>query len=385
MNPTSVQALEREPRERLLYLLRCALWGRPVDWTEAPDAATWTRIRQLAGTQGVTALVWEVVERLSGRLAPPREERLRWAFETRRIEQRWQRQQRCVARLAAFYARHGIRMMLLKGCGLSLDYRVPSHRPCGDVDIWLFGRQPEADALLTREWGIAVDTSKEHHTTFRLDDIPVENHYDFLNTRSSAANRRLERRLKSLAERPEESFTAGFTPVFLPPPTFGALFLLRHAAGHFAACGIGLRHLVDWTLFVVRRHDRIDWTEVERTARETGMEPFFAGLQALCVDHLGLDPALIPPFRRDPEFEERMLGALLGARMAVGIPQGRLAGISFRLRRWWRFRWMRRMVSDEPLALGFLRMTWLHVKRHLPLFVSCEAAGRRRRARGISG
>lgn len=36
-------------------------------------------------------------------------------------------------------------MMVLKGYGLSLNYLKPSHRPCGDIDIWLFGKQKEAD------------------------------------------------------------------------------------------------------------------------------------------------------------------------------------------------------------------------------------------------
>ena len=371
-----------DPTSLLFLLLRRAL-GNPAEELRglaSCDAAVWERLFRLARRQGVAALIWEAVGRLPAALQPPRALRLRWAFETERIEQRWERQRRCVARLAAFYARHGIRMLLLKGYGLSLDYPVPEHRPCGDVDIWLFGRQAEADALLAREWGIAVDTRKEHHTTFRLDDIPVENHYDFLDTRAHASNRRLESLLKHLAASPGEAVPVAGITVFRPPATFQALFLLRHAAGHFAACGIGVRHLVDWTLFVTHHHERIDWSIVERAVRESGMEPFANCFRALCIEYLGLDESWMPPIGRNRTLEDRVLQALLEASFREAIPRSRLRSIRFRWRRWWSLRWMRRLVYKEPFARSFLRMVWRHLKGHLPPLHRREVQERHRRA-----
>ena len=338
------------------------------------------QVRGLKIFANILSLLWEVLERLPAEQQPPKALRLRWAFETVRVERRWRRQYRAVARLAAFYARHGIPMMLLKGCGLSRCYPVPEHRPCGDVDIWLFGHQPGGDAALARELGIEVDTQKEHHTTFRLDDIPVENHYDFLNTRTCASNRRLERLLKRLAAHPGEFVEVGDTRVYLPPATFNALFLLRHAAGHFAGGAISLRHFADWMRFVAACHDRIDWPVVQSAVRKSGMHSFVDGFQGVCIGFLGLDADLLPPVRRDPRLERRILEAVLHPPFSGPVPGRRLPGIWFRLRRWWACRWMRRMVYDEPLALGFLRMLWIHVKRRLPLLQAREAADRARRA-----
>lgn len=59
--------------------------------------------------------------------------------------------------LASVYAQHGIRMMVLKGYGLSLNYPVPMHRPCGDVDFWNFGEYERADMVLEDELGIRID------------------------------------------------------------------------------------------------------------------------------------------------------------------------------------------------------------------------------------
>lgn len=99
--------------------------------------------------------------------------------------------------------------MLLKGYGVSLDYPIPAHRPCGDIDIWLFGQQEHADALLHREKGTAINLEKHHHTVFSLDGITVENHYDFLNVHAHASNREIEKKLQELAAEPEKKYCWG--------------------------------------------------------------------------------------------------------------------------------------------------------------------------------
>lgn len=64
-------------------------------------------------------------------------------------------------------------MMVLKGYACSLDWPKPVHRPCGDIDIWQFGKQKDADAALEAEKPVQVvqkgqefkvDSSHHHHT-----------------------------------------------------------------------------------------------------------------------------------------------------------------------------------------------------------------------------
>lgn len=88
------------------------------------------------------AQAWDGIQFLPEAVRPSKALRLQWAVNVDRIENTYRRQERAIARLAAFYREHAIPMMLLKGYGLSLFYPVPEHRPCGDIDIWLFGRQP---------------------------------------------------------------------------------------------------------------------------------------------------------------------------------------------------------------------------------------------------
>lgn len=67
-------------------------------------------------------------------------------------EYRYELYRRAIAELAGFYGEYGLKMMILKGYTCSLDWPKPEHRPCGDIDIWQFGKQNEADAFIRKEY-----------------------------------------------------------------------------------------------------------------------------------------------------------------------------------------------------------------------------------------
>lgn len=90
-------------------------------------------------------------------------------------------------------------MIVLKGYGLAQNYPIPCHRPCGDVDIYLFGEQEKADKLLQEKFGITIDKTHHHHTVFRFKNETEENHYDFLNVHVRPSNKRVEKKLKKMA------------------------------------------------------------------------------------------------------------------------------------------------------------------------------------------
>ncbi len=360
-----------QPVQHLFFvLLRAGLYpGRPIEEpSTGVSEAVWREIYALCVRQGVVAIVYDGMMRLldegvlKSEAAPSRALRLQWALNVERIEQRCAVQRGVIARLAAFYGSRGMRMLLLKGYGLSLLYPRPEHRPCGDIDIWLYGRQAEADELMRREWGTEIDEDVHHHTTFVLDGVMVENHYDFINIHSHLSNRPIERRLQELARQSGECVDVEGRPVELPSADFNALFLLRHAAMHFAAQEIGMRHVIDWTLFVAREHAAIDWEALYDMARRMNMHRFFDSLNALAIDCLGLDAACLPAFERNPELERRVLGDILHPEFSEKAPQGNvLRTIVFRMRRWWANRWKHRMVYNEGLLFTFL----VQVRSHL--------------------
>ncbi|MBO5685621.1 MAG: nucleotidyltransferase family protein, partial [Alistipes sp.] len=299
---------------------------------------------------------------LTAEQQPSRTLRLQWAVNVTQIEKRYKKQERALTHLAAFYHSYEIRMLLLKGYGLSLSYPRPEHRPCGDIDIWLFGEQERADQLLREAFQLVIDEEKHHHTVFTFEGVMVENHYDFLNVYAHRSNREIERRLQQLAR--EEGRVVRLTEgeVVLPSPDFNALFLLRHAAAHFAASEIGLRHVIDWLVFVKCEGASVNWVALEEMSRAMNMHRFFYCMQAMAVDHLGLDASLIPPFERDAALEERFLNEVLTPEFAESYQnKGFVKGLWIRLRRWWANRWKHRMVYREGLVSTFFVQLWSHL------------------------
>lgn len=355
----------------LFRLLREGL-GLRIDGADGPAAepADWSAVYRLAASQGVLAIAWDGLQRLIGKghlpadRQPDRALRLRWAYNVAQIEKRYARQRDALVKLADLYGSNGISTMLLKGYGLSLLYPRPAHRPCGDIDIWLFGKQAEADQALRRNCGIVVDEGEHHHTVFTFDGVPVENHYDFLNVHAHLSNRGIERRLKRLAAAPEQCEAIGVDGriLYLPSADFHALFLLRHAAAHFAAAEIGLRHVVDWALFVGSCSGRIDWPVLERIARVQNMTRFLHCLNAIAIDCLGLDSRLVPSFGRDEALERRVLNEIIHPEFDAAAPKGGIVGVlCFKFRRWWANRWKHRIVYRESLVETF----FVQLRSHL--------------------
>lgn len=335
-----------------------------------------------ASSHNISAISWDYLQKViaegqrSMDRQPSKAERIQWALATEQVERKYARQKAVIAKLARFFAKHGIRMMILKGYGLSLNYPVPNHRPCSDVDIWLFeesstsdGRikrhsaQERVDNLLREHFNIEIDEDKHHHTVFYVDGVMVENHYDFLNVHAHRSNRVIEARLQALTQQDMESVEVDGTDVYLPSPDFHALFMLRHSAAHFAAERIVIRHLLDWRYFVEKYTTKIDWQSLNEMAQQMNMHRFLNCMNAICIDRLGLARDCVPEFDRDAMLEERVWNEILQPEFAEEKPQnaGYLKSWSYMFRRWWANRWKHRIVYNEGLVTTFLVQVWSHL------------------------
>lgn len=262
-------------------------------------------------------------------------------------------------------------MMLLKGYGLSLNYPVPSHRPVGDIDIYLWGRWAEADRMVEEKLGIQVDNSHHHHSVFGFEGYSVENHYDFVNVHSHRSSSSVEALFKGLAQdkgRAVCHLLPGGTEIFLPSPDLNALFIARHCAAHFAAEKMNLRQLLDWALFAAGHHQEVDWNLFWSEAEKMGMEKFVLCINAIAAEQLGFDASI---FHTPEEFRgfsahnrvlvARVLEDILSPAdfNATGLPPVRY--IWTRLRCWWHNRWKHRIVYSDSLFSTF----FVQLRSHL--------------------
>ena len=119
--------------------------------------------------------------------------------------------------------------MVVKGYACSLDWPKPNHRPCGDIDIWLFGKYREADDLVSNEKGLRVDNSHHHHTVLYWEDFMVENHYDFVNVHAHKSSAELEKVFKGLSQDDSHWVEVSGERVYLPSPKLYEAWALTRA------------------------------------------------------------------------------------------------------------------------------------------------------------
>ena len=355
----------------LFLLLRVAMQGREQDF-KAADAVVWDKVDwqgicDWAFAHNVAAIAFDGVLKLYERnqnlnLCIPKNVKFRLAAHQSALETNSQKHGKAIARLASFYKSHDISMMLLKGYGLSLYYPQPSHRPCGDIDIWLYGEQERADDLLRRECDVKIDEDKHHHTVFYIDGIMVENHYDFFNVYAHRSNSVVEKRLKDLATEKQMSLNIEGVEVDVPSANFNALFLLRHAAAHFAAAEINIRHVLDWALFVRGCTAEIDWLALDKITRRLNMHRFMYCLNAMSIDCLGFSETLFASFERDSKLENRVMKDILHPEFDEKSNSKNIVGVLYyKLRRWWCNRWKHRIVYNETLFSTFFVQLWSHI------------------------
>lgn len=353
--------------ERFLLHLVAVAFGADVSGVCKEEAlkTDWERVMSLAMRQGVGAVALDAIERIPAELRPERKILLPWIGCAMRLEQAYEGHQKRLGDFVEFYARNGIKVLLLKGYGCSLQWERPEHRPTGDVDIYLFGRQDEADALVEKELGIGVHREYHKHSTFDYRGVEVENHSKFIDDVSHRSNIRFERILMEQLSK-DECLKCPIDNVLLPSPTFNALFLLRHTGEHFASNEILLRHVLDVGTLFRKYHNVMDWSTVFDVYMETRMQDFFDGIATICVEFFGMDRKCFASadgrysYRHDKELALRILADIFTEKEHLPMSTVGIDTVGKKLRyaiskslRWWRNRWKYRLVYDENLFQSF--------------------------------
>ena len=357
-----------------------------------PKDVDWTALKVLADAQGLSAVVLDglnAVQSEGGMVngSMPKKMRLEWIGEVlQNFEGRFGLYEKAIGSLAGFYNQHGYKMMVLKGYGLSMNWPNPKHRPCGDIDIWLFGQQSEADDAID-SWFKAhgakreIDSSHHHHTVFEWQEFTVENHYDFLNVHHHKSNVEIEQILKELGGirhtgitdisksdgtkityvMVNDTSTGSATKVYLPSANLHALFMLRHAMSHFASTGFNLRQLLDWGFFVEKHGTEIDWLWLEGQLEHFGMKKCYDIFNAICVENLGFEVKIFPLVKFDPALKERVLNDILSPEFTEKESGGFFSRAVFKYRRWKANAWKHELCFSESLWGAFWSGVWNHL------------------------
>jgi hypothetical protein len=327
-----------------------------------PDNINWSELKALAEQHGLSAVVLDGIERLQDNQRPPQEFLLEWIGDVfQNYEYTYEQYCKAIAEMAGFYNAHGCKMMVLKGYACSLDWPKPSHRPCGDIDIWLFGKQKDADIVLAKEKGIKIDSSHHHHTVFYWRDFMVENHYDFINVHHHRSNVKIEKILKELGQDDSHCVELYSEKVYLPSPNLHALFLLKHLMMHFAAEGIMLRQLLDWGFYAKAHSKEIDWNWLVEVLKQYGMLEMFNTLNAICIEDFGFATSVFPRVQFNPYIKDRVLMEIINPKYGAELPKWFLTRFIFKIRRWKANEWKHRLCYRESMWSAFWSGVWNHI------------------------
>ena len=349
-----------ELKEAFFSLVRLGIGNASA--VRMPENVDWNALESLAAQHGLSAVLVDSIERLPEDKRPPKEILLQWIGETLQgYEYRYNLYLRSIGELAGFYNQHGYKMMLIKGLACGINWPKPEHRPYGDIDIWLFGKQEEADALLEKEKKLQVDKSEHHHTVFYWRDFMVENHYDFINVHHHKSNAEIEKVLKELGKDDSHSIDVYGEKVYIPSPNLHALFLLKHMMMHFAAEGITLRQLIDWTFFAKVHHKEVDWEWLLDVLDKYGMKDLFNAFNAICVEDLGFEACIFHEVQFNPMTKDRVLKDILSPEFSIDPPKNMIKRVFFKLRRWRGNSWKHELCYKESMWSAFWSGMWNHL------------------------
>lgn len=335
-------------------------------------------MKELAAKQGLSAVILDGVDELrvkSGELRVNLQEKIllaEWIGEVHQFyEQRYEQYLQAISNLAKFYNSHGFKMMVLKGYACSLNWPKPEHRPCGDIDIWLFGQQKEADAAL-EVWFKSlsgstcspsvqeskIDSSHHHHTVFNWQGFMVENHYDFVNVHARKSSKELEKVFKELGADDSHSVEVKGEKVYLPSPNLHALFLAKHMASHFTGANITLRQVLDWAFFVERHSSQIDQDWLIKILKDFHLNDFINIINAICVDELGFDAKIFPSVQFNPEIKSRVFNDIIHPEFEAASPKLLIPRLIYKYRRWQGNAWKQRLCYNETRWSAFWGGIW---------------------------
>lgn len=327
-----------------------------------PDNIKWTELKALAEQHGLSAIVLDGIERLPESKRPPQVFLLEWIGEVlQNYEYLYEQYVKAIMELAGFYNRHGYKMMVLKGYACSLDWPKPEHRPCGDIDIWQFGKQKEVDSLLGKEKGVEIDSSHHHHTVFYWRDFMVENHYDFINVHHHRSHVELEAILKELGQDDSQSVELYGEKVYLPSANLHALFLLKHLTLHFSTGEINLRQLLDWAFFVRAHGKDVDWERTENVIEQFGMKEIYGIFNAICVEELGFVPNIFNFVQYNPFLKQRAVEDIMRVTPANEVPMNMFRRVFYKYHRWKANEWKHELCYRDSMWSAFWSGVWNHL------------------------
>lgn len=336
----------------LFHLLRAAIGTEPCH-ERSLSSDEWRAMYRDSVVQGVTAVVFDFLKTLPKSEGLDKALLLEWLSAATAVEQTMRRMQMIAEEFAEEMEKRKIPVAVLKGMAFAQYYPNTLHRECGDMDCYMMGKK-EAGDLAAVELGGKVEEAGYKHSHLTYEGLTIENHRFFTDFDNTQTGIMTEQILSQLMQ--ERHTYIGNSKLHCPSANFNALFLLKHAQGHFIDEGIRMRHLLDWALFLKSKQEEVDWTrvlpmlEATHTAQFAGVMTAIASkLLRIDIHHKGL---LVLAESAEQRMVDAVLADIMGEQPAIYV-DGLWHKTKRILRRFYRM-WKFRSLASE----SYPRMVW---------------------------
>ena len=265
----------------MLEFVRAAVLERDPNIPQ-DSVIDWDALMDMSAEQNLLAWVWDGVCKLPLELQPPRQQRINWGLSAQEIWEVYGHQKDVLKDIIKVCQQNNIRLLLLKGIGLSQMYPKPESRSSSDIDVFLFGDYEKGNTVLANNSFYFGGK----HSVFNYSGVTIENHQNFF-IHGSKVQKKVDDYLFLSSE--ESVLTKdGF---YVLPATAGLVHLLLHSLVHLnnPLERITIRNIVDFAYYILYHKHYLNPEDCGKVMRELGLEKAFDLFLQLSEWVLGMD------------------------------------------------------------------------------------------------
>ena len=250
----------------MLELVRAAILERdpaiPIDYN-----VDWDRLMDLSKNQGLIAWVWDGICRLPIEMQPPRLYRINWGMSAQEIWDRYEQQKKVLSEMVEICNYNNMRLLLMKGIGLSELYPKPESRPSGDLDIYLFNDYEKGNNL----FGNGVNYFYNKHASYDYHGVHIENHVTPLDT-----DTKFEREIGSYLQSEMGNISLSTEGFYVFSPIANLVYLVTHSLHHFNPNqAVPLRNILDVIWFTWTYREKLSPSHCYQVMSKLGLDSTF--------------------------------------------------------------------------------------------------------------
>ena len=183
---------------------------------------------------------------------------------------------------------HSIPYAILKGSSSAINYPEPMLRTMGDVDLIVRPDDFERVEQLMISAGFVLTNDNYRHVNFEYNHISFELHRFFS---PEPGDNLLDRLIFDRLEHTCKVSICGYSFNMLPSVTNG-IVLIQHIFQHLQT-GLGLRHMIDWFMYVKKELTDEKWPAFRSISDQLGLTTLSKTITRLGQLYFGLDSSIL--------------------------------------------------------------------------------------------